>query len=178
MNDVFLCQKERVKDLKKIYYKWELCDESVLAEQRYCHNCGKKVVFVDSGYRRFNANGKDIYGFAIYKCDNGHTWNKSLGVYKTKEAKSKFVDYKVEVKTKIDLINLNLCEKEGVKEIIISLEEVNGKWRLDKLLSQQIKDVSRTQIEKLINYGKILVNDKTVKYKQLLKKGNIIKILL
>lgn len=164
--------------MKKIYYKWELHDHGMSIEERHCHNCGKKVIFADSGQRRFNANGKDIYGFAIYKCDNGHTWNKSLGAYKTKDAKNKFVDYMIELKTKVDLINLSLLEKEDIKEIIIFLEEVNGKWRLDKLLAQQIEDISRAQIEKLINYGKIIVNDQIIKSNHLLKKGAIIKVLL
>jgi hypothetical protein len=36
--------------------------------EKYCPNCGKKVLFVDSLMRRRNANGKDIYEYAIYKC--------------------------------------------------------------------------------------------------------------
>ncbi|HPL54232.1 MAG TPA: hypothetical protein PLW11_08900 [Bacillota bacterium] len=51
---------------------------------RHCHNCGRKVIFVDSGKRRRNANGKNIYEYAIYKCKKGHTWNRLLGITKNK----------------------------------------------------------------------------------------------
>lgn len=46
---------------------------------RYCPRCGRKVEFHDSGKRRQNANGRNIYKYAIFKCARDHTWNRFIG---------------------------------------------------------------------------------------------------
>ncbi len=51
-------------------------------ELRYCSRCKTKVQFTDSGKIRQNANGKNIFVYAIYKCGKDHTWNKKMGVRK------------------------------------------------------------------------------------------------
>jgi hypothetical protein len=37
---------------------------------------------MDSGKIRQNANGKNIYTYAIYKCGKDHTWNRKLTTLK------------------------------------------------------------------------------------------------
>ncbi|MDX8361573.1 hypothetical protein [Cytobacillus sp. IB215316] len=56
--------------------------EDVIQDQRYCSNCGRVVLFYDTLIRRHNANGKNIYRYAIYKCEKNHTWKKSLKLIK------------------------------------------------------------------------------------------------
>ena len=51
--------------------------------KRYCKNCRRTTLFTDTNIRRHNANGKNIYRFAIYKCPKNHTWNQKLHIYKS-----------------------------------------------------------------------------------------------
>lgn len=145
--------------------------------ERYCHNCKKKVPFLDSGILRHNANGKNIYQFAIYKCPNGHTWNRKLDMYKAKteismdETKTEMNEHQPQA---FSLLSLH---KTGIKKVVISLEDVEGKWRLDALLSQHIEDVSRSQIVQLIKEGKIVVDETAVKPKHFLRKNETITII-
>src|SRR5258708_1726077 len=48
--------------------------------------------------------------------------------------------------------------------------------RLDKFLPTQLKTLSRSQVKKLINEGKILVNDRKVDPDLELQKGNSVRI--
>ena len=66
-----------------LYLNWEIHNEENDKEERYCHNCGKKVIFTDSLKRRQNANGKNIYHFAIYKCPSDNSWDKVINIFKT-----------------------------------------------------------------------------------------------
>lgn len=50
---------------------------------KQCKMCGKVTIFTDTTIRRHNANGKNIYQFAIYKCPKNHSWNKKLDIYKS-----------------------------------------------------------------------------------------------
>lgn len=47
-----------------------------------CSNCGRIVLFFGTNVRRHSPNGKNIYRFAIYKCEKNHTWNEKLAIYK------------------------------------------------------------------------------------------------
>ncbi|NLD45935.1 MAG: cytoplasmic protein [Clostridiaceae bacterium] len=150
--------------MEKNILRWQLYEsgESQSVE-RYCHNCGKKVLFQDSLKRRHNANGKDIFEYAIYKCENGHSWNKMLDTYKASEDKITPDKVKEKETLKLDFISVSAYREAGIGEVVIILEEVRGKYRIDKLLSQQIVDLSRSQIEKLIDDGLILINDEKTK---------------
>lgn len=69
---------------KRVHIKLEtLIDTSFVWN---CSNCKSKVVFKNSNVKRHNANGKNIYKFAIYKCDKGHTWHKMLDKVDSAEA--------------------------------------------------------------------------------------------
>jgi hypothetical protein len=173
---VFLYLFERMKDMEKIIYSWEIYSDEDDSFRRYCHNCGSKVTFTDSGVRRHNANGKDIYEYAIYKCERGHTWNKMLGMLKPTNDIRKFAGRKVNQGCCLDNINIGLHKVNNVKLIEIYIKEIGSKVRLDKILSRQIIDLSRSQIEKMINHGEILVNSQTVKPGVILKKGYTIAI--
>lgn len=150
--------------MEKIILRWQLYEsgESQSVE-RYCHNCGKKVLFQDSLKRRHNANGKNIFEYAIYKCENGHTWNKMLDTYKASFEKITPDMLKERETLKMDFISVSAYREAGFREVVIILEEVRGKYRIDRLLSQQIVDLSRSQIEKLLDAGLILLNDEKVK---------------
>lgn len=161
-------------------YQWKLIgvtnDSSV---ERYCHNCGRKVVFKDSRKRRRNANGKTIYEYAIYKCDKDHTWNSLINTYKTlNETESLQLNDNVTETYSYDTLNLMVLREEGINEIVIVLEEVIGKWRIDKLLGDRIRDLSRTKISEIIHNHKVLLDGKVVKKDSLLKKQQVIAILL
>ena len=72
------------KQLKVLKINWNLKECAPREEERYCHNCGKKVIFRDCLIRRENANGKNISRYAIYKCPQDHTWNKKLADFKSR----------------------------------------------------------------------------------------------
>lgn len=142
--------------------------------ERYCSQCGKKAAFSDSGKTRCNANGKNLYEYAIYKCERDHTWNRLIRIYKPSEseeallpAESVFVCGSVE--------SIVLAEA-GSDEIEIILEEVTGKWRLDKLLGDRIADVSRNAICRMIEAGTIRVDGMPVKHNLILKTNQVIAI--
>lgn len=59
--------------MKKAMINLNVMNMEIETIERYCHNCGKKVLFTDSLKRRQNANGKNLYNYAIFKCSNGHT---------------------------------------------------------------------------------------------------------
>ncbi|MBQ3565711.1 MAG: RNA pseudouridine synthase, partial [Oscillospiraceae bacterium] len=64
------------------------------------------------------------------------------------------------------------------EEIILEVPQEADKLRLDKWLSEQITDLTRTALQNLIENGGVLVNGKTVakNYKQ--KSGDSIKIII
>ena len=170
-------------------YLWNLVNdvdnETVL---RYCPNCGKKVVFSDSKKRRRNANGKNIYEYAIFKCEKGHTWNKTIQNLKSDQTKPEsrkaqeqeqnHQDKRLisESESGRELEMISICEllKQGTRKICIRIQIVDGRWRLDKTLAQQLIDLSRTQIEKKIKEGVIKIDDQVVKANTLLKDGQSI----
>lgn len=103
--------------------KWDLhaSDLKQLTIERHCHNCGRKVKFHDSMIRRHNANGKNIYQFAIYKCEKGHTWNKKLNIYKSFSehvAVTEWIEPAIESPT-LEMISIQqlFCEQIEVRHI-------------------------------------------------------------
>lgn len=150
---------------KTLFLNWKLEEENVKEEIRYCHNCGKKVVFTDSNIRRQNANGKNIYHFAIYKCSKGHTWNKKLEIFKTYEGlenSSEVTDKSDEKSNQIESLNMSQVMKDAYTQVKIQLY-VKEKIRLDKLLAKYIQDLSRTKIKTLIAGGNFYINDEQIK---------------
>lgn len=53
----------------------------------------------------------------------------------------------------------------GYNKILIIIKEASIKLRIDKLLSHQIKDMSRSEVENAIKNGVILIDGKEVKSK-------------
>jgi hypothetical protein len=169
---------------RKVYY-WDLRDFSVgNSLERYCHNCGCKVIFTDSKLRRRNANGKTIYEYAIYKCVHGHTWNKPMGIYKSDqnpefpETRENFTSVTKKQVSVMETISLEELQNEGIYEIEILLEEVIGRWRIDKLLGERIQGISRGKVCKLIRLGRVLIDGKAVKQDYVVKKHQKIGIIL
>lgn len=65
---------------------------------------------------------------------------------------------------------------ESLKQI--SVEEQYHGWRLDRLLSELQKDLSRSYLQKLIDDGKVLLNDKRTKPGEKVKSGQEIKLFI
>jgi hypothetical protein len=152
-----------VKELEKFNISW--CLRSNISEsaiKRYCHNCGKVTLFRDSMERRHNANGKKIYQYAIYKCEKDHTWNLKLSIYK---AYTKNIDKKEEMSVHAppEAISLPELRERDIAEIEIYIIGVEGKWRLDNLLSQKLIGITRSEIVKWMKQGHILVDGVKVK---------------
>lgn len=163
---------------RKLNLTWYIYDNRADLEYRYCHNCGRKVEFKDSLKRRQNANGKNIYYFAIYKCPEGHTWNKQIAVFKTFPGlQNTFEDYAC-AESIYEELNISVLKKEEINQVEILLDEFQQKIRLDKFLSSKITDMSRTEIVKQIDKGFIKVNGNMVKHNIILKQKDVINIYL
>jgi hypothetical protein len=126
------------------------------------------LVFIDSYIRRHNANGKNIYKFAIFKCEKDHTWNKKLKIFKSQSQSKAQVGPQQEtlersMYTKLTPLSISTCQELNIKEIEIRIESIDGIWRLDKLLSVQLKEWSRSHIQKGIKNGEILVDQMSAK---------------
>ena len=136
------------------------------------------VFFTDSLKRRQNANGKNIYHFAIYKCSDGHSWDKVINIFKATPGLDN-ADKEQDIKeSKLDIIELNNIRSSGYKAIVIVIKEVSKKLRVDKLLSHQINDISRSEVESAIKNGLVLIDGKRVKNNTILRSKNIITIKL
>ncbi len=162
--------------MHKKTYRWSLFKDTNGPVERYCSHCGKKTLFTDSGKTRHNANGKNLYEYAIYKCERDHTWNRMLRIFK---AAGPIEAITIQSECTIGCGNDDsiILMDPGVDEIEIILEEVTGKWRLDKLLSEKIADVSRNAICKMIEAGAVRVDGMVVKQNTNLKKSQVITIL-
>lgn len=159
---------------KKLNLVWNIYNDKIDSVERYCHNCGKKVEFKDSLKRRQNANGKDIFYFAIYKCPKGHTWNKMLQTFKAKPGLENNEEEFVLEECSIHEIEIKKLKEEGITEIKIIINTLQQKLRIDKLLSLKIKDSSRSEIVKYINAGTIRINGCTIKAGANLREKDII----
>ena len=138
--------------------------------KRNCKMCRKVTTFTDTTIRRHNANGKNIYQFAIYKCPKNHTWNKKLDIYKS------FSDHVIPesiIPTEFEMIVQNeKFSMQGLKEqpvIEFKVTVVEGSFRLDQALASHIEGVSRTEIIRKIKNGTILLNQTQTKPSQKVK---------
>ncbi|MEW8956458.1 hypothetical protein [Clostridium sp.] len=143
--------------------KWNIDLRNFAKEERYCHNCSRKVLFEDSGVRRQNANGKNIYHYAIYKCINGHTWNKKLETFKALDGLSNERIIREDSAENITTINIKEVRGNNISKINIDINILGDKVRVDKLLSDSISGINRNHIIELINKGDILLNNKKFK---------------
>lgn len=162
--------------MQKIELYWDLRETGrEQPVQRYCKNCGQTVLFRDTHIRRHNANGKNIFQFAIYKCDKDHTWNKKLSVYKAfsehfQEYDS--VEHRLPVNTHASdhpdgaqhsTLSISSYQEQRISELTIIIEEVAGHHRIDKVLADRLEEWSREQIIKKIKEGEILLNGHAMK---------------
>ncbi|PJI07744.1 MULTISPECIES: S4 domain-containing protein [Clostridium] len=163
---------------KKLNLNWYIYKNETDHEIRYCHNCGTKVEFKDSLKRRQNANGKNIFYYAIYKCPNGHTWNKKIDTFKTTAGLKN--NYKENNEKENIYENFSIAQvlQDGIDEVQIFLKEMCTKERLDKFLAEKIVDFTRGQVVKAIEKGKIKVNGCMVKANVRLRVNDIISLEL
>lgn len=165
--------------METVYLSWNLYkSEQEENIEKYCHNCSKKTLFRDTFVRRHNANGKNIYKFAIYKCLKDHTWNKKIAGGREDTLKEDPVIQKDTKVFKLETVELKALADMDVQRVVITMEQVVGKWRLDKILSQQILDLSRTQIVKAMKDGHILLNNHMAKPSMQLQRNQKLSILL
>jgi hypothetical protein len=127
--------------------------------KKQCKMCGKVTVFTDTTIRRHNANGKNIYQFAIYKCPKNHSWNKKLDIYKSF---TEHVDPETLIPTEFETIKENekiILQEITEQEVIeIKVTVVEGSFRLDQTLTSHIEGLCRTEIVHKIKKGLILLN--------------------
>ncbi len=159
---------------KKLKLNWSIYHNELDSETRYCHNCGSKVLFKDSLKRRQNANGKNIFYFAIYKCPKGHTWNKQITSFKTMAGLINTHQTHHPIESEYQELNLSLLIESGINEVEILLEAFQQKMRLDKFISSKIQDISRSSVVKLINEGLIRLNGASAAGSVTLKDNDII----
>ncbi len=162
--------------MQKVQLKWKLQEAKDHSVQRHCSNCGRTVRFTDTMIRRHNANGKNIYRFAIYKCEKNHTWNKKLEIYQAHTDHARVVEKPSEPPSQLTIINIKDYQTIGIEKITITLADVQGKFRVDKIIADQIKDWSRTDVIKRIQEGKICINNEPVKPSTRLKTADEIQI--
>ncbi|MDC2865651.1 cytoplasmic protein [Bacillus sp. BP-3] len=147
--------------------------------EKHCKNCGHTVLFTDTDIRRHNANGKNIYRFAIYKCSKGHTWNRKLRIYKTYSEHAKTVDtFQEEHQESLSNISILFYQNEGITELTILLQSVHGVFRIDKALATYISEWSRTVITEKIKDGVIQLNGQQIKPNTKLAAGDCISICI
>lgn len=161
-----------------LFIKWRLEEKEDMVV-RYCPGCKSKVVFKDSLVKRHNANGKNIFQFAIYKCDRGHTWNKLIDTYQADS-----YDNKSDV-TSREVFGYAEKEINSTENPVINLErfepvaiEIDGMGhvRLDKLIASNTEGANRSDIQKMIKIGEVLLNNKHVKVSKKVRSGDVIKI--
>ncbi|MEI4801387.1 cytoplasmic protein [Bacillus sp. NPDC077411] len=147
--------------------------------EKHCKNCGHTALFTDTHIRRHNANGKNIYRFAIYKCAKGHTWNKKLHIYKTHSEHVETVDtFQEERQETLNNISITPYQNGGTTELTILLESVHGVFRIDKVLATYISEWSRTVITEKIKDGAIQLNGQQIKPNAKLAAGDCISIYM
>ncbi|MGE8033950.1 cytoplasmic protein [Lysinibacillus sp. NPDC093692] len=161
-----------------ITFRWKLSQLPERTVKKHCKMCGSISVFTDTTVRRHNANGKNIYQYAIYKCENNHTWNKKLAIYKTFSEHVVEMDDQKEEFLILSTIAISSLAEQGIKIIHIVLDDAVGKHRIDKVLANQIEDWSRSQIIKKIEKGVIQLNDQIIKPSARLSKGECITIFI
>jgi len=156
------------------------CDRNVV--NRYCANCGKVVPFADSGKVRRNANGKNIHVFAIYKCPKDHTWNKRVAEdplavaagavgAQTERGRSErggdrpsdLPGAESQTASQPQPLSVNDLRVAGFSAITIKIQAAPAGMRLDQLLAQYLHDISRSEWQRRIKEGSVLVNEKIVK---------------
>lgn len=149
---------------------WHLTVESETIE-RYCANCGRKVIFTFSGQIRRNANGKTIHSFKIYKCPKDHTWNRR---FESGSHQGSAANGDTAIHVTRDVIDLHPLQFTNDIEIITPV--VTGVWRLDKTLTDRLDGLSRECVKKLIDKGCVIVNGAMVKGRYRLKSGDLIRL--
>ncbi|MCM3718284.1 cytoplasmic protein [Fictibacillus phosphorivorans] len=134
--------------------------------KKQCKMCRKVTTFTDTTIRRHNANGKNIYQFAIYKCPKNHTWNKKLTIYKSF---TNHVDPETLVPSEFKPVEkggkIPLQASSG-ESFEIHITGVEGSFRLDRTLADHIEGWSRSEIVHKIKSGSILLNDGVTKPSQ------------
>lgn len=161
-----------------ITFHWKLSQIPERAVKKHCKMCGKLSVFTDTNVRRHNANGKNIYQYAIYKCEKNHTWNQKLAIYKTFSEHIAEIEEQKEESSIMPAIPIISLAEQGIKVIHIVLDNVIGKHRIDKVLANQIEDWSRSQIIKKIEKGTIQLNEQVIKPSSRLSKRDRISIFI
>ncbi|MDM5190609.1 cytoplasmic protein [Bacillus sp. DX4.1] len=166
--------------MQKVHLSWNLYQSELeTTVEKHCKNCGYTTLFTATRIRRHNANGKNIYRFAIYKCHKGHTWNKKLQIYKTYSEHVETLDmFQEEWNETANTISMMQYKDAGTTEITILLEMVFGSHRIDKALAAYISDWSRTAIVEKIKSGHIHLNGQKMKPNATLSEGDLISICL
>lgn len=108
-------------------------------------------------------------GYAIYKCHQDHTWNKKLTDFKSRPDMENIPHTLEKVGNCIEVINLQETIEKGYDKIEIQVICFETKIRVDKLLSNNIDDLTRSKIERAIRMGVITLNGHKTECKTTIK---------
>lgn len=168
----------QVKDMSTKTISWKLHESKKEVIVRYCHNCGKKTEFHDSGIRRHNANGKLIREYAIFKCEADHTWNRETGRFNCSESFSKTAAEQPQKENVIEIIDTEELARQQILRVDISVSAGGNTQRLDRILASGIKDLSRSRISRMIRKGQVFVDGKTATAAMVIRGECLITVLL
>lgn len=185
--------------------KWEIIPETLPTVRRRCSGCGTKTEFVSSGKFRVNGNGRLLDVWLIYRCRNcKNTWNMAICQRVSPESidrkeyegflgnshelaekygtsreifaqnGAEMVKAQGEYRVRVQELTI-LCPEDGTQEIEIGM---TGALRLraDALFAGQW-GITRSEVKKMFDEGKILCGSKHVSAGSRVKNGQLFTIL-
>jgi hypothetical protein len=165
--------------MQKACFSWNLfAAEHDLSVEKHCKMCGKSTIFTDTLVRRHNANGKNIYRYAIYKCGKNHTWNMKLSEYKSYPEHVRLFEPRKEAAGEKADVYMEKLIASGHTELEIKITGTSGNDRLDKVLSERLIGWSRSLIVKKVKEGSIQVNKKGCKPSSRLQENDCVLIMI
>ncbi|MFA2800096.1 cytoplasmic protein [Bacillus pacificus] len=118
--------------MQKVQLSWSLYENEQNTIEKYCKNCRRTTLFTDTNIRRHNANGKNIYRFAIYKCPKDHTWNQKLRIYKSFTDHVETVDMSQQDQLETTTtISITQHKENGIAEITVETVDMSQQDQLE-----------------------------------------------
>lgn len=186
-------------------YLWKIVPETIPVVRKSCPKCNEKTNYINSKKFRVNANKNNIDIWLIYQCEKCKTsWNMeicerakagSIDTDKFKMFMKNDEELADEYGFNIDIHNKNKVELR-IKDVLYDVKKVKlddeksatdemrikieckypCEVRVDKLLSDNLM-ISRSQIKKMHEGGKILIENNKNSLKSRVEDGMIIRVI-